>query len=212
MNNVCFAYDNQEEVLHDVSCTIYQQEFVILVGENGAGKSTLLNLLLSKLKKKHGQIYLFEDAIAENDHYQDIAYISQNSVSNYRSFPTTIEEVVRMHLRHLKKEVDIHHYLKIVKLEQHANKMLKELSGGQLQRVAILLALLKDAKLIILDEPTTGVDKNYSQELFSLLKDLTKMDKTILMVTHHIAEVKPYIDRILLLEDGMCTETNKENA
>ena len=91
-------------------------------------------------------------------------------------------------------------------LEEQGHKMLNELSGGQLQRVAILLALIKNAKLIILDEPTSGVDQLFSEELYRMLERLKKEGKTILMVTHHLQDVQIHVDRILRLVRGQWEE------
>ena len=174
LSNVCFGYDHQEWILQHLNGEINEGEFVAMVGENGAGKSTLLNLILGNLKPQQGEIRLFGDLVNEKPHYEDIAYISQNSVMNYRNFPTTVIEVVKIHLRFLKKGKDYGSYLKLVNLEEQGHKMLNELSGGQLQRVAILLALIKNAKLIILDEPTSGVDQLFSEELYRMLERLKK--------------------------------------
>ena len=125
---------------------------------------------------------------------------------NYRNFPTTVIEVVKIHLRFLKKGKDYGSYLKLVNLEEQGHKMLNELSGGQLQRVAILLALIKNAKLIILDEPTSGVDQLFSEELYRMLERLKKEGKTILMVTHHLQDVQIHVDRILRLVRGQWEE------
>lgn len=206
LSNVCFSYDHQEWILQHLNGEINEGEFVAMIGENGAGKSTLLNLILGNLKPQQGEIRLFGDLVNEKPHYEDIAYISQNSVMNYRNFPTTVIEVVKIHLRFLKKGKDYGSYLKLVNLEEQGHKMLNELSGGQLQRVAILLALIKNAKLIILDEPTSGVDQLFSEELYRMLERLKKEGKTILMVTHHLQDVQIHVDRILRLVRGQWEE------
>lgn len=208
ITDLSFAYDTAP-ILQDLELSVSEREFVAIIGNNGAGKSTLMNLILGNLKADSGKIELFGDLNTENNHYSDIAYISQNSVSNYKNFPTTIEEVVRVHLKHLKIKLHICEALKKVGLEEHSKKKLSELSGGQLQRVALLLALIKDAKLILLDEPTIGIDKNFSAELYRLLKELAKGGKTIIMITHHLSETKDFIDRLFKLENGSCIELDK---
>lgn len=201
ISDLTFSYGNNT-ILKGLSCEVAEGEFVAIIGDNGAGKSTLLNLILGNIKADSGEIRLFGDSIRKNNHYKDIAYISQNSVVGYKNFPTTIEEVVRVHLNHLRIKSDIDKYLQMMELEEHKKKKLSELSGGQLQRVGILLALIKDARLIILDEPTTGVDKKFSYELYAILSNLSKEGKTIIMVTHHLEEAKEFIDRVLHIEDG----------
>lgn len=202
VSNLYFKY-HDNYVIDNLNCSIEEGKFVAIIGENGSGKSTLLNLILQNLKAEKGTIKLFGDDIEENNHYDDIAFISQNSVLNYKNFPTTIEEVIKIHLKYLKKDKkDLTKYLKLIGLESHAKKSLSELSGGQLQRVGLVLALIKDAKLILLDEPTTGIDKKFIHELFNLLKELSRKNRTIVMVTHELEEARMYVDNVLHMKHG----------
>lgn len=196
VKNLSFAYE--DKILEEVSFSIEEGEFVAIIGKNGAGKSTLLNIILSNLKCD-GEIKLFGDDINKNNHYRDIAFISQNSVMNYKNFPTTVEEVVKNHVKYLKAKTDVATLLKEMGLFEHKNKSLSKLSGGQLQRVGLLLALIKNARLIILDEPTTGIDKKFSLELFETLRNLK--DRTVLMVTHELEDTKNFVDYFLQVQD-----------
>lgn len=78
-------------------------EILALVGANGVGKSTVLKLIMGELKAKEGHIEIFSDDIRKDDHYRDLAYISQNAVASYRNFPTTIEEAIKIHISYLKE-------------------------------------------------------------------------------------------------------------
>lgn len=211
MNSVCsiddisFAYADTPVISH-ASLEIFSQDFLALIGDNGAGKSTLMNLILGNLTPSAGSISLFGDLISKNNHHQEIAYVSQNSVLGYRNFPTTIKELVNIHRSFLHVTTDVVDLLKMVQLEDHVNKGLSELSGGQLQRVGILLALLKNAKLILLDEPTSGIDKKFSKELYELLRHLSHQGKTIVLITHHLHELSAYVDRVVRLEKGQLNE------
>lgn len=200
--NLEFAYDAEHSVLKGLNLTVQAGEFVTLIGANGSGKSTLLNILLSELKEFQGDLTLFGDDIKQNAHYQDIAFISQNSFIAYKNFPTTVLEVLQIHLSYLKKKDDALACLERVQLKEHANKRLSELSGGQLQRLALLLALIKDAKLIILDEPTAAIDRNFSHDLMLLLRELATQGKTVLLVTHNLSDVDSYADKVYELHDG----------
>lgn len=205
IDNISFAYADTPVISH-ASLDIFSQEFVALIGDNGAGKSTLMNLILGNLHPSKGEISLFGDPVIKCNHHQDIAYVSQNSVLGYRNFPTTIKELVNIHRSFLHVTTDVVDLLKMVQLEDHVNKGLSELSGGQLQRVGILLALLKNAKLILLDEPTSGIDKKFSKELYELLRHLTHQGKTIVLITHHLHELSAYVDRVVRLEKGQLNE------
>ena len=101
ISNLSFSY-NEDLILDGLNLCVYENEFAVIIGDNGAGKSTLMNLILGNLKSSIGEIKLFGELNNENNHYKDIAYISQNSVHNYKNFPTTIEEVVKIHLKYLK--------------------------------------------------------------------------------------------------------------
>lgn len=211
VNNLSFAYE-KENILENVNFFIEEGDFVAVIGENGAGKSTLMNLILRYLKPTSGEIKLFGDPIEKDNHYRDIAFISQNSVSNYKNFPTTIEETVRQHLKFLKIKTDVDEDLRAMGLLEHKKKALSELSGGQLQRVGLLLALIKNAGLIVLDEPTTGIDKKFRLELFVLLKELKKKGKTILMVTHELHDSKGFVDYVIQVKEKQVVKQEDKRA
>ncbi len=200
-----FSYDD-EPMLESVSLSIAEGEFAAIVGDNGVGKSTLMNLVLGNLAPNAGTIRLFGDSIERNDHHADIAYVSQDAVRGYRGFPTTIEELVSVHCAHLKSKASIGDLLALVGLEGQRGRALRELSGGQLQRVGILAALIKNARLILLDEPTTGIDRSFSAELYGILRRLCDEGRTVVMITHHLSEAVPFIDRALHLSDGRASE------
>lgn len=207
LSNVSFAYD-KDWILEQVNIEIHVGEFVAVIGENGVGKSTLLNLMIGNLVPQSGSISLFEKKSIDNKSYDKIAYISQGSVSNYKNFPTTVQEVIKIHARYLKKDKEVSSYLELVNLQNQRNKVLSELSGGQLQRVAILLALIKEAELIILDEPTTGVDQKFSHELYEILKGLCAKGKTVMMVTHQFSDVQQYVNRLLKIQNKEVVEVS----
>lgn len=201
IRDLCFSYET-DPLLQNLSLTVEQQQFVAVIGANGVGKSTLFRLLLGQLKATQGDIRLCGKSGTGADSLRRIAYISQHAVQGYRYFPTTIEEVVRVHIRRLKKKADVNALLSQVGLEKQAKQTLRELSGGQLQRVDLLLALLKDAELILLDEPATGIDIVFAQEMYRILKELTAEGKTIVMVTHHLEAALPFIDYHYEIKDG----------
>lgn len=205
ISDLSFQYEEQH-ILNHLNLTVLEGEFVALIGENGAGKSTLFKLILGQLKGHQGTIKLFKESITDNPHYQEIAFISQHAVLNYKHFPTTVQELLNNHLIFLKKEKKLDYYLNLIGLNEHKNKALAELSGGQLQRVALALALIKDAKLIFLDEPTTGIDKKFVYQLFELLKELTRENKTIVMITHELEEITNFADKIYHLKKGSIHE------
>lgn len=201
IRDLCFSYED-EPVLRGVDFRLEASELVALVGENGAGKSTLMKLVLSQLRPQSGEVLLFGDPVAKDNHHADIAYVSQDAVRGYKHFPTTIEELVAVHRRHLHVKKDMDELLHLVRLEGHEKKKLNQLSGGQLQRVGLLVALVKDARLVLLDEPTTGVDAKFSVELYQILERLAQAGKTVLVITHHLSEAAPFANRVVRLKGG----------
>ncbi len=209
IRNLKFSYLDKV-ILYNISISIKQGEFVAVVGENGAGKSTLIKIVIGDIKNYSGTVKIFEKSIKESGFYKDIAYISQSSITNYKNFPTTVSEMLNIHLKYLNNKQNVEHYLKLVGLENHHNKILTELSGGELQRLALALALLKDAKIIILDEPTSAIDKKFSREIFKLLRKISNEGKTIMMVTHSMFDVIDLVDNVVLVENKVCRYLNKD--
>lgn len=209
INKVAFAYGDIP-VLQSVDLSLTAGQFVAISGDNGAGKSTLMNLILGNLRPSQGQIRLFGDLSSEDNHYRDLAYLSQNAVSGYRNFPTTVAELIRVYLAQLKRKSEPTALLDTVGLSGVRTHRLRELSGGQLQRVGVLLALLKQARLILLDEPTGGIDQKFSLDLYRLLREQCDQGKTVLMVTHQLAEVAPFLDGALRLSAGRFTPVELE--
>lgn len=204
-----FTY-GEYPLLQGVNLSLAAGKFAAIVGGNGAGKTTLMNLILGKLKAETGQIRLFEDSLSADNHYRDLAYLSQEAVSRYRNFPTTVKELLKMYLAQLKQKTAPEALLENVGLTAVQNHRLSELSGGQLQRVGLLVALLKQARLILLDEPTGGVDQQFSLELYQILRRQCLAGNSVLMITHHLTEAVSFLDEAYRLERGALTRLQLE--
>lgn len=204
-----FTY-GEYPLLQGVDLSLAAGKFAAIVGGNGAGKTTLMNLILGKLKAETEQIRLFEDSLSADNHYRDLAYLSQEAVSRYRNFPTTVKELLKMYLAQLKQKTAPEALLENVGLTAVQNHRLSELSGGQLQRVGLLVALLKQARLILLDEPTGGVDQQFSLELYQILRRQCLAGNSVLMITHHLTEAVSFLDEAYRLERGVLTRLQLE--
>lgn len=204
-----FAYD-KDLILDDINFEIKEGDLVGIVGANGVGKSTLLKLILGDLRAREGQIRIFGDDIRKDKHYRNLAYISQNAVASYRNFPTSVEEAIKIHLAYLKKKTNPKELMDKLGLWDHRKKSLSELSGGQIQRFAISLALIKDASLILLDEPTTGIDEDFAREFFENLLILKKEGKTILIITHQLNMAGEFVDYALKIKKGKLEKISKD--
>ncbi|PMC81046.1 metal ABC transporter ATP-binding protein [Anaerococcus hydrogenalis] len=200
IENLYFSYED-ENILEDLSMKIEEGKFALIIGENGAGKTTLIRLILNQLKKDSGSIKIFSDPIEKSNHYQDLAYISQASVASFKLFPTNVKEVIENHLKFLKKSYDIDKLLEDFDLIKQKNHALSDLSGGQIQRLSLILAIIKDPKILILDEPTAAIDMKFSKDFYEHLKNLSKKGKTILMISHDYKLASIFSDEIFHLSD-----------
>lgn len=214
VKNLHFAYsDSDTDVLEGVSFTVRQGEFDVLLGQNGAGKSTLLKLLLGELSPENGgEIRLFGEDVRRFKGWHRMSFVRQNGMQAYQNFPATVLEVVTANLYHRiglfrfagkKEHAKAVQALSEVGMDGFRNRLISHLSGGQQQRVLLARALVNDPELMILDEPTAGMDENSIAEFYRLLAAVQKQHGvTILMVTHDPERVRHLSDHIFHLEDG----------
>ena len=178
-----------DEALRDVTFTIRSGEFIGLVGQNGSGKTTLLRVLLGLLKPTTGT--------AKRNNEVTIGYVPQRGQLYSGIVPISVLEVVR--LGSSGNKAGARAALKNVGMGEFEKRNFNELSGGQQQRVVIAKALASGANVLILDEPTTGVDKASQAEFYTLLKRLHAEGRTIVMVSHDVDSVVKLVSRIICL-------------
>lgn len=204
IRGVSFAY-NSIEVLKDINLKINKGEFVGLIGPNGSGKTTLLKLILGILNQKEGEISLFNKKINDFKEWHKIGYVPQKATNIDSNFPATVSEIVSMGLLSVKnlpkiftKEDNkkIKESLQIVNMQDYSKKRITELSGGQQQRVLIAKALVTNPEVLLLDEPTTGVDSQNQTAFYELLGNLNKKGITIILVSHDIGRITDHVTKI----------------
>lgn len=206
--NVSFSYATHLAV-ENISFTIRAGEFVGLIGPNGSGKTTLVKLLLKLLTPQKGHIDVFGIPIQKFRDWHRIGYVPQKISQGEAHFPVSVEEVVlqgrvakRGMLRRLKGEDydAVGAALAAVGMQDATHTLVRELSGGQQQRVFIARALASKPDLLILDEPTVGVDAASQDEFYALLSTLQKQHHlTILMVSHDIEVMATQVSRLLCI-------------
>ncbi|EUJ46469.1 metal ABC transporter ATP-binding protein [Listeria riparia] len=206
--NISYHYD-KEEVLQQINLSIKKGSFTGIIGPNGSGKSTLLKLILGLLKKQHGNITLFGKPQAQFKDWSKVGFVSQKSNAFNGAFPATVKEVVSsglvkkkgMFRRLNRRDFDaVFEALRTVDMERFANRNIGELSGGQQQRVFIARALVSKPEVLILDEPTVGIDAQNVASFYELLRTLNTNEAiTMLLVTHDLMAVNAYVDHIVSL-------------
>jgi len=199
VKDVAFAYGDQQ-VLDQVTLDIWQGDYVGILGPNGGGKSTLLKIMLGLLKPQSGSVKLFGQELHRFKDWSKIGYVPQKATSFDIGFPATVEEVVSMGrfgkrglLRGLTNEdrQKVRQAMAKVEIEDLSKRLISNLSGGQQQRVFIARALSSDPEMIILDEPTAGVDEATQNEFYSLLRTLNQDHTlTLVLVSHDSAIIE----------------------
>jgi len=222
MRQVSFNYGTDISVLRNVDISLEDGDFAALIGPNGAGKSTLLRLLLADLTPNEGRVCLFGEDIRTFRRWTEVSYLAQNSVVKNSGIPATVEEIVmacqynksrRQRLSGVERRQRAMDALKQVGLEDSAKKMLGTLSGGQQQRVMLARALVTKPRLMLLDEPATGIDDKSVDMLYELLGKLNRETGVmLLMVTHDTPRVLDYVSRIFCLEQGSLVELSKNQV
>lgn len=181
IENLFFSYTGSSPyILNDLNLEIRKGEYISVVGENGSGKSTLMRLMLKFIKPISGSIVI---------QAKRIGYVPQKNDFSNSGFPITVYEVLNSYRRLLKiKNKDIlPEVLEQVGMLDFKNSLMGTLSGGQSQKIMIARALIGNPDLLILDEPSTGVDMNSQKEIYSFLKKINKDNCiTIISVEHNL--------------------------
>jgi zinc transport system ATP-binding protein len=209
---VGFAYVAGQRVLEDVSLDVGEGEFVAIAGPNGGGKTTLLRLILGIERPSAGQALLFGEPAHDFSRREAIGYLAQRAQLAVGA-PATVREVVaagrlpRIGLLGRAGAADreaVDESIARVGLADVAQRPLARLSGGQQQRAFIAKALATEPELLVLDEPTTGVDVEAQESFAALLDRLhTELGVTILYVSHEFGAVERFVERIVLVRGGI---------
>ena len=205
ITNLNKSYDDVEAV-RGIDLKINKGEFYGLLGPNGAGKSTTINSITSLVKPSKGNIKIFEKDIEKNFRFaRSKVGIAQQEVSQDWFFP--LEQLLYFQAGfygvtrpNAKERID--YILDKLGLSAHKNKKMRELSGGMKRRLQIAKALVHDPEIIILDEPTAGVDVELRHDLWTYLQELHRDGKTILLTTHYIDEAELLCERVGIIDNG----------
>jgi len=188
--------------VNQVSISIAEGESVALLGPNGAGKTTLLDMIQGLSKPNHGQVFVFGQSWGEHPNIlRQLIGISLQSTA-YLDYVTILELATLFAKIHQIPTPQIHRVFERVDLTNLLNRRFNQLSGGQQQRFSIAMAILHQPKLILLDEPSTGLDPNARHDLWNLIKGLQNDGMTLLLTTHYMEEATTLCRRIILMNQG----------
>ena len=214
LEDVWVHYDNMP-VLEEINLSIKQKDFLGIIGPNGGGKTTLLKVILGLIKPSQGRITILGGTPKHNRKF--IGYVSQYNLFD-RDFPINVWDVVLMGrsgqaglLKRFNKEdkMAATRALETVEMLNFKDRQIGKLSGGQQQRVFIARALVVEPKLLLLDEPTAGVDMPMKTEFYEILAKL-KQRMAIVLVSHDISAVSIYVDKLACLNQRLFYHESKE--
>jgi zinc transport system ATP-binding protein len=188
------------KALDDVSFTVNKGDFLGIIGPNGAGKSTLFASMLGLNTKYQGTIKFFGQDIKKSKEYlKEIGYVPQKPIFE-KNFPATVNDVVQMGLRKESDANKIDEILQQLWIHELSKRRIGELSGGQQQRVFIAKALVNNPKILILDEPVTGIDQQSIDLFYSILRELNSKQKiTIIWSSHDLDAVNQLANHVACL-------------
>ncbi len=209
VENLEFKY-NKEIVLDAVSLTIGLGEYVAIIGENGSGKSSLIKIILGINKFKKGRVEIFGQDISDYADWHSIGYLPQGSGQKIGDMPITVNEVIENGWQKksgINKKEAIKNVVDLVGINDILQNQLSDLSGGQRQRVFIARSLVNRPKILILDEPTSGIDVESRNSLFDFLEYLsTETDISIIHITHDLDGFGRIVDRTLCINKRVLCE------
>ncbi|HEY8445389.1 MAG TPA: metal ABC transporter ATP-binding protein [Bacilli bacterium] len=182
VNDLTYAY-SQKPVISNINFSLASGDFLTIIGQNGSGKSTLIKCLLGILKVPNETIFLDDVDINQHRKLFNVGYVPQKSEFNYE-FPITVKELLSTTYHQIRKSSYYNNIINRLDLNRFYHDNINNLSGGQLQRVFIARALINNPKLLVLDEPSVGIDTANLQVLHEILKGLKEQHITIILITH----------------------------
>lgn len=214
------SYDyGHGDVLKDVSFPINSGDFLAIIGPNGSGKTTLLKIILGLLKPRRGEIRIMGKRVEDFKDWKKIGYVPQKATHIDSLFPVSVEEVVSMGILSSRRiprysretESRIFKALQQVGMEEYINRRIGNLSAGQQQRVFIARALANRPKILILDEPTTGVDAHTQGHFYDMLHRLSGEEGiTIVLVTHEVGIINRHVTQVACLNQTLVYHGNHD--
>ncbi|MDL2223410.1 ATP-binding cassette domain-containing protein [Bacteroidales bacterium OttesenSCG-928-M11] len=200
INQLSAGYDKQT-VLKDINLTIYENDFLGIIGPNGGGKTTLLKVILGLIKPSSGEVRFEKQGLR-----QHIGYMPQTNAID-KKFPIIVSEVIESGLMGIRlskqeKKERREQIVQEMSLQEITKKPIGELSGGQLQRTLLARAIISDPNLLILDEPSSYVDKHFESHFYNLLQKINERT-AIVLVSHDIGTIISNVKNIACINESL---------
>jgi manganese transport system ATP-binding protein len=220
VNNVTVTYNNARLALYNASCQVQPGTITGLVGPNGGGKSTLFKTIMGFLEPSEGCVHINGLSVKKAQKQQLMAYVPQADEVDW-NFPVSVADVVMMgrygymNLLRIPTAKDrrlVMESLARVDLMDFRDRQIGELSGGQKKRAFLARALAQQGKLMLLDEPFTGVDVKTEKNMIDLLMQLRDAGHNILVSTHDLASISTFCDRVILLNQTILASGTTEEV
>lgn len=200
VDSVSKKYD-EKYALKKVSVSVNRGETVALIGPNGAGKTTFIESILNLKVPEEGSIHVFDIDILKNKK-QHLSRVGAH-LQEVRLFPkVSPRDFLNFFMQLFDKTADIDEIISSLELTEFMDKKIGELSGGMRQRVSLALAMINDPELVLLDEPTVGLDPIARQDFWRLIQRLQEKGKTILFTTHYMEEATTLASKVIMVHQG----------
>lgn len=212
IEHVEFRY-RRDPVLVDIELAIQAGDFLAVIGPNGSGKTSLIKIMLGLLEPVRGHVSLFGTPIRDFREWGRIGYVPQKATHFDPYFPASVEEVVAMgfvaggnrrRLRSGERDAHVHGALEAVGMQDKKERPIGELSGGQQQRIFIARALVSSPEILILDEPTAGVDAESQNRFYGMLDRLNReRGLTVVFSTHNVGVVTKHVNKVACINQRL---------
>ncbi|MDQ6991297.1 MAG: ABC transporter ATP-binding protein [Mariprofundaceae bacterium] len=198
------VYESGKQALQNVSLTVPKGVFFALLGPNGAGKSTLINILADTVRASSGSVSLLgHDLLTERAWgKRHLGVVPQEIAFDPFFSPREILHFTRGMYGQKRDEAWVNDLLERLELSEHANKITRQLSGGMKRRLLVAQALVHRPKVVILDEPTAGVDVELRKRLWDFIRELNAQGTTVLLTTHYLEEAQELCDHVAIINQG----------
>ena len=224
VSDISFGYSLKAPILEGINLNIKRGQFIGLLGPSGSGKTTLIKILVGLIKPWHGSITFDNTSLSETRKIS-LGYVPQVESVDW-NFPVTVKEVVAMGIWNQsgiapwiakKAHEKIENLLESLGINKLLSRQIRQLSGGEQQRVFLARALIRNPDILLLDEPTSGVDYNAREQIMGNLKELNASGMTIILTTHDLSEIGRKLPWVVCLNrhivaegmpDAILTETN----